>query len=231
MSPLVRDWRPLPDEIVIVAYPEAFLPAERQAGSAIPGAFFVVMAPPADIHIAPPAQPWLKLGIPTSIGSDLSRIDYAATTNPRQARTQDITVSVRQRQYQVHFRQAGGALAQKEMVGLLNAPANLDCLVAVTYAASLIRKLQPPPLKLVVLIVAVLAVVAIAFAVATLRHAFIDVPEPAPLSTDSLGIPINLFPGLTAPAGLLPLPGIAVEDQVIALQMLRQLYWLLRQAQ
>lgn len=231
MSRPDSDERPLPDEIVIVAYPDAYSSSRGKATPDEPACFFVVTAAPADIRITPPSAPWLSMQPPSAMGSGFSRIDYQAATNPRQARQLDVNIAVRHRNYRLRFRQAGGELAQKEMLALLNAPLNLDFLVAITYVAGLIKKVQPPPLKLIVIVVAVLAIIALGFAIAMLRHAFAGVPEPPPLSTDCLGIPIPLFPGVDAPLGLLPLPAIAVEDQVIALQTLRQLYWLLKQVQ
>lgn len=220
--------RPLPTDIVLVAYPAASGLAGLQGSN---DGFFVIRAAPQLITAGPVPQPWLTVFPPIALGTGASRVGYRAGANPGPSRCQPVTFNVGRQAYDVRFTQAGGELAQLEMVRLLNSPLNLDFLVAITYVASLIRKVEPPPLKLLVIIVAILAIVALGITIALARHTIVAVPEPPPLLTDTRGVPVTVFPGLELPPGVLPLPRVAVEDQVIALQTVRQLYWLLRQVE
>ncbi|AVS86314.1 hypothetical protein C8239_17415 [Paracidovorax avenae] len=221
-------WRPLPEQVVVVAFPTAY----RQAagpGAGSPAGFFIVQAPAWDIALPRSDFGWLQLSAPEAISPGWSRVAYQAEDNTLGTRSVPVPVVVRRRSYAVDFLQQPGLLVQTEMVRVLNSPLNIDALMAVMFIASLIRKIPIPPIKLLVTVLALLALVALGMAVSLLRHAFAGVPEPRPLSTDTNGVPIEVFPGLSVSRGL-PLAQVPAEDQTIALQTVKEIYWLLRQA-
>ena len=219
--------RPLPESIVVAAFPEACKESRLALPPKETGDFFIVQAPCDEIEITQPKMPWLTLSKPVPISSGMSRIDYQATDNTSLTRKLSVAMTVRGKSYRLEFIQQSGGLVQEEMVHVLNSPLTIDFLVAVTYIASLIKKIPVPPIKLVVAIIAILAIVVLSIAIATARHAFINVPEPKPLSTDTNGVPITIFPGLSVYT--LPLKNIAAEDQTITLQTAKEIYWLIKQ--
>lgn len=218
--------RPLPEQLAIVAFPGAY----TQAGTpeAPPGDFFIVRADASEVSLPGHEASWLTVSPPAAIVPGMCRIAYSATDNTRLARHVEVPVVVKGKRYGVMIRQQAGELVQMELTRTLNCPLNLDVLIAIGFIASLIQKIPLPPIKLIVTIVAILALIALGFAVSALRHGFARVPEPKPLSTDTNGVPITLFPGISIP-GLLPLAGIAAEDQTIALQTVQEIYWLIEE--
>lgn len=231
MTPLVSKRRPLPASVVVVAFPDAGDNAMSNSGiSASESDFFLVEADSEDIELPHHVVDWLTLSPATPIAAGLSRIDYRAEDNTRSGRHVEVPVVVRRKPYAVTFSQQPGELVQTELVRTLNCPLNIDCLVAVTYVASLIKKIPVPPIKLIVTIIAILALVALGFVVSALRHSFASVPEPKPLSTDTNGVPIVVVPGVAVSHGL-PLANVAAEDQTIALQTIKEIYWLVKQVE
>lgn len=221
--------RPVPERIRLLAFPDAGTRDASGAGAAAaPGAFFVVQADCTDVRLSPDVADWLSLSPPTPIATGLSRVDYRADDNVRAARRAPVTLTVRGRPYTVTFEQQPGDLVQLELVRTLGCPLNLDVLVAVGFVAGLIQKIPVPPVRLLVLVVAILALIALGFVVAAVRHGFAAVPEPQPLSTDTGGLPVTVIPGVALARGL-PLPGVVAEDQTIALQTLKAIYWLIKQ--
>lgn len=207
--------RPLPDRVVFVAFPQAAVP-------------LIVSADPHHIELPSPTPVWLTLARPLSLAPGLSRIDCTATVNPREARGAELHVAVRRKAWPVRFQQQPGLLVQTQQLRVLNTPLTVDMTVLVTFAAEQISKIPVPPIKLVVTVLAVLVLIALGLIAALLRHAFANVPEPRPLSTDTLGQPVTVVPGVSV-EGVLPLPFLAVEDQTIALQTIQSIYWLLTQ--
>lgn len=227
--PPTAEPRPLPERIVVTAFPDAgSMPARGDAGGH-EGDFFLVLAASADIRLPEPDQGWLQLQPPVALAAGLSRIGYRATDNAGSSRNASVPLEVGGRRYHVEFVQQPGELVQTQLVRTLDSPLNLDCLIAVCYVASLIKKLSPPPLKAIALVIAILAIVALGLAVAAARHAFVRVPEPRPLSTDTHGAPIVVVPGFSSPA--LPLKNVRAEDQTIALQTVGAIYWMLKSIQ
>lgn len=223
-------WRPLPEKIVVVAFPTACSQASQPASPAMAeGDFFLVQADSKDIDLPRPVMDWLSLSPATAVAAGLSRVDYRAADNTRPARSLQMPVVVRGTHYAVTFLQQPGLLVQMELTRTLNCPLNIDCLVAVTFIADLLKKIPIPPIKLIVMAIVVLAIVALGFVVSALRHAFAAVPEPKPLSTDTNGVPITIVPGVAVSQGL-PLAHVAAEDQTIALQTVKEIYWLIKQA-
>ncbi|RTL42013.1 MAG: hypothetical protein EKK53_12710 [Burkholderiales bacterium] len=212
--------RPLPESLTLVAFPAA---ADHPA----PVPLFI-RANAAQIQLPPSPPPWLTLAAPAQLAPGLSRVDCTAADNPRQTLNATLLFRVSGQDWPVRVTQQPGLLGQFEQVHLLNTPLTVDMAVLVTYAAQLINDIEVPPIQLVVTIVAVLALIALGVIAALVRHLFVNVPEPKPLSTDTLGQPVVVVPGV-AVSGLLPLTGFAVEDQTIALQTLKSIYWLLRQ--
>jgi hypothetical protein len=195
-----------------------------------PSDFFLVEADSQDIRVPSHPAEWLTLSPAVRIADGLSQVDYRAADNTLSVRHVDVRVQVRQQHYAVRFSQQPGELVQTEMTRTLNCPLNLDCLIAVCFIASLINEIPIPPIKYLVAILAILAIVVLSLVVIAIRHAFFTVPEPKPLSTDTNGVPIIVFPGMTVAHGL-PLANIAAEDQVIALQTIKEIYWLLKQTE
>jgi len=223
-------WRPLPETIVVVAFPTACRQASQPAPSATAGGdFFLVQADSKDIDLPRPVIGWLALSPATTVAAGLSRVDYLADDNTLPVRSLQVPVVVRGTPYAVTFLQQPGALVQMELTRTLNCPLNIDCLIAVTFIADLLKKIPVPPIKLIVMVIVVLAIVALGFAVSALRHAFAAAPEPKPLSTDTNGVPITIVPGIAVSQGL-PLANVAAEDQTIALQTVKEIYWLIKQA-
>ncbi|HEY4093568.1 MAG TPA: hypothetical protein VGN46_18830 [Luteibacter sp.] len=221
--------RPLPEQVVIVAFPGAY----AQQGVPVsapspPSDFFIVRADASEVSLPGHTADWLTVSPPTAIVQGVCRIAYRATDNTRVARHVEVPVVVKGARYAVMFRQQAGELVQFELVRTLNSPLNIDCLVAIGFIASLIQKIPVPPIKLIVMVLVVLALIALGFAVSAIRHGFVGVPEPKPLSTDTNGTPIVVIPGIAIP-GLLPLAGIAAEDQTIALQTIQEIYWLIEE--
>ncbi|MBV6447893.1 hypothetical protein [Nitrosomonas sp.] len=216
---------------MMVAFPLAYKENLREPIYKQKSDFFIVLAPSDEIVILTKDMPWLKLNGPKAIGDDISQIDYQAKNNTRlPRRAQPVEIKVNGKTYEIKFIQQSGYLVQDEMVRVLNSPLNLDFLVAITYIASLIKKIPVPPIKLIAVIVAALAIVALSIAISLVRRAFINVPEPNPLSVDTNDVPINIFPGFSVPH-VLPLKNIAAEDQTIALQTVKELYWLIKQVE
>lgn len=229
MIRLAHKRRPLPAHIVVVAFPAA--DGKSAAGSILSVSennFFVIEADSEDIVLPHRDLDWLTLSPATALATGLSRVDYRAKDNTRLTRHVEVPVLVRRKSYVVKFSQQPGELVQTQLGRTLNCPLNLDCLVAITLIASLIKKIPIPPAKLIVMIVAILAIVALSFIVSTVRHGFVNVPEPKPLSTDTNGISITVMPGVAIPHGL-PLADVAAEDQTIALQTIKEIYWLVKQ--
>ena len=221
--------RPLPEQLVVVAFPTAYDQLAWPEHTPAPdGDFFVVMADCQDVHVPSSRIDWLTLSSPVAIGPGVSRIGYTASDNTLLKRQVDAAVIVQGKRYSVTFLQQPGELVQTEMVRTLNCPLNIDCLIAIGFIAQQIQKIPIPPLKLLVLVVAILALVALGFVVAAVRHTFATVPEPKPLSTDTNGVPIIVIPGVAVPQGL-PLANVTAEDQTIALQTLKEIYWLIKQ--
>jgi hypothetical protein len=227
--------RPLPSSVVVVAFPEAYGQSGWKPPAGYAGDFFVVQAPASEIEIPQKKiSSWLTLSEPEEIWGGASRINYTADDNTLSAKQTPVPLKVRGKLYQVEFIQQGGYLVQDEMVQTLNSPLTVDFAVAVTYIASLIKKIPLPPIKLLVTIVAVLAIVALGFIIAAARHAFANVPEPEPLSFVTNGSPIIIVPGISVPGEVFEeagkkLQGIAAEDLTIALQTVKEIYWLLKQ--
>lgn len=214
--------RPLPESLTLVAFPTA-------VGDQAPVPLFI-RADAAQIQLPPSPPPWLTLAGPQQLAPGLSRVDCTAPDNPHQTLVATLPFRVSGQDWQVCVTQQPGLLGQLEQVNLLNTPLTVDMAVLVTYAAQLINDIEVPPIQLIATIVAVLALIALGVIAALLRHLFVNVPEPKPLSTDTLGQPVVVVPGV-ALSGVLPLAGLAVEDQTIALQTLKSIYWLLRQLQ
>ncbi|HEY8880580.1 MAG TPA: hypothetical protein VIN03_23620 [Roseateles sp.] len=207
--------RPLPRVLVLVAFPTTAVP-------------LVVSADAADVRRPARLPPWLSLAAPQALAPGLCQVDCTASGNPGATRRAPLGFTVNGRAWSVEFTQQPGLLAQTEQIRVLNTPLTVDMLVLVTWVASLINDIEVPPIQLIVTVLAVLALVALGLIAALARHLFVNVPEPRPLSTDTLGQPVVIVPGLSLP-GLLPLPAVAVEDQTIALQTVKAIYWLLRQ--
>lgn len=223
------DLRPVPEQIVVVAFPTAY--------SQVPGAddvlpsgsdFFIVRANSGDIDLPNPAMDWLALSPAVPLTQGLSQVGYRAADNTQYARRILVPVDVRERRYWVTFLQQPGELVQTQLMRTLNCPLNIDCLIAITFIAELIKKIPVPPIKIIVMVIAILAIVALSFVASALRHGFTAVPEPEPLSTDTNGVPIVVIPGVALLQGL-PLASIAAEDQTIALQTIKEIYWLIKQ--
>ncbi|HEX7340262.1 MAG TPA: hypothetical protein VF271_10075 [Rhodanobacteraceae bacterium] len=219
--------RPVPDSIVVTAFPDS-----RQGGPS-PDPFFVINADSEQIRLPKQPAPWLTLAEPQTLAPQLSRVDYHAQDNTLAERRVDVRIEVADEAFALTFRQQPGELVQTELVRTLNCPLNIDCLVAVSFIAGLIKKIPIPPIKLIVLLLAVLALVVLAIVIAAVRR-LIPVPEPQPLSTNTNGVGITIFPGLTIPnpvpsEGPLPLDWMAAENQTIALQTTRAIYWLVKQ--
>lgn len=224
------DVRPLPQHLVVAAFPTAYRQSRSTSFSTErPGDFFLIQASPADIELSRADEPWLTLSPPKALCAGLSRVDYRASDNTLAMREQSVTAVVHGKSYQLVFRQQAGELVQEEMVHTLNAPLNIDFLVAITFIADLIKKISVTYIQVLAAIIAIVAIVVLAFVISALRHSFLDVPEPKPLSTDTNGVPIVLFPGVSIPEGL-PLDTFAAEDQTIALQTVKEIYWLVKQA-
>ncbi|WCM92837.1 hypothetical protein M5C99_21245 [Acidovorax sp. NCPPB 2350] len=221
-------WRPLPEQVVVVAFPTACTQAAWPGAAGAPASFFIVQAPTEDITLPQSDLGWLRLSQPEPIAPGWSRVAYQADDNTLDTRSVPVPVVVRQHRYAVEFLQQAGLLVQTEMVRVLNSPLNIDCLMAVMFIASLIKKIPVPPIKVLVTVLAVLALIALGMAVSLLRHSFAGVPEPLPLSTDTNGVPITVVPGVSVSQGL-PLAQVPAEDQTIALQTLKEIYWLLKQ--
>ncbi|MBM7131229.1 hypothetical protein ISS99_17010 [Dyella mobilis] len=219
----------MPEQLVVVAFTNAYeqLPWPDRAPSA-EGDFFVVMADSKDVSVPLRTIEWLTLSTPVALGPGVSRIDYKATDNTLSKRRVEAPVVVKGTHYSVVFLQQPGLLVQDELTRTLNCPLNLDCLIAICFIADLINKIPLPPIRLIVLVVAVLALVALGFVVVAIRAAFAGVPEPKPLSTDTNGVPIVVVPGVSVPQGL-PLANVRAEDQTIALQTVKEIYWLIKQ--
>lgn len=227
--PPKRDWRPLPKSLVVVAFPTAY----RQSPLATPeqaatGDFFIVQAAPEQIELPLTKLDWLTLSQPEALSAGMSRVDYRADDNTVKARRLSLPVTVRGQPYRIEFAQQPGLLVQDEMTRVLNTPLTIDFQVAIGFVADLIKKIPIPPIRLLVALIAILAIVALSLAMAALRHAFVDVPEPKPLSTDTNGVAIDIVPGVSV-TGVLPLADIAAEDQTIALQTVKEIYWLVKQ--
>ncbi len=221
------DRRPLPERLLVAAFPTAY-EQDPQAPPKPEGDFFVVQAAAADVVLPRPAIQWLSLGAPEALSADMCRVDYRADDNTVSARRLSVPVQVRGRSYEIEFSQLPGLLVQTQMVRVLNSPLTIDLLVAVTFIAQQIQKVEPPPIQLLVALLAVLAIVALGVVIAAIRRSFADVPQPRPLSTDTNGVPIVIVPGLSVPQGL-PLASVSAENQLIALQTVKQIYWLLTQ--
>lgn len=187
-----------------------------------------MMADPEEIQIPAKLQ-WLTLIPPESIVDGLSKVGYQAQDNTQLSRALAVPVTVREKTYHVLFNQQSGYLLQDELVRTLNCPLTIDFQVAIKFIADLIKEIPIPPIKLIVMIIAVLVIIALGFIVSAIRHAFVNVPEPNPLSSDTNGIPIVAVPGVTVSPPF-PMMQIAAEDQTIALQTVRQVYWLIKQA-
>jgi hypothetical protein len=214
--------RPLPRSLALVAFPSA-------AGSATPTPVpLLISADAADVTL--PARPpdWLQLAGPRALAPGLCRVDCIAGDNARATRQALLSFVVQGRSWIVEITQQPGLLTQTEQIRVLNTPLTVDMAVLVTWVASLINDIEVPPIQLIVTVLAVLALLAIGLIAALLRHLFVNVPEPRPLSTDTLGQPVVVFPGFSLP-GVLPLQAFAAEDQTIALQTVKAIYWLLRQ--
>lgn len=221
--------RPLPERLVLAAFPSAV--AQAGCAAARPeGVGLFIHADAANVTLPPAPPPWLTLDGPHGEGPRLCRVDCRSQDNPRGERTADLVFRVGGRRYVMCFVQQSGLLVQTQMVLVLDTPLTVDMLVAVTYVAGVIKDIPLPPLKLVVTVLAVLALLALGLIAALLRHLFAVVPVPRPLSVDTLGQPIVVFPGFAVQEGL-PLKTVAAEDQTIALQTVKSIYWLLRQVE
>ena len=215
--------RPLPQSLVLVAFSSA-------AGSGSPSAVpLVISADAAAVTLPASPPPWLQLTAPQALASGLCSVDCTAADNPRGPRLVSLRFIVRGHPWEVEFRQQPGLLTQTEQVRVLNTPLTVDMLVLVTWVASLLDDIEVPPIQLAVTVLAVLALVTLGLIAALLRHLFINVPEPRPLSADTLGEPVVVVPGFSLPPGVLPSTAFAAEDQTIALQTVKAIYWLLRQ--
>lgn len=186
------------------------------------------MASPEEIS-APGGVQWLTLSPPEKIVDGLSKISYQAQDNTQLSRVLSVSIAVRGEAYEVLFNQQGGYLVQDELVRTLNCPLTIDFQVAIKFIADLIKKIPIPPIKLIVMIIAVLVIIVLGFVISAIRHAFVNVPEPNPLSDNTNGIPIMAVPGVRVSPPF-PMVSIAAEDQTIALQTVRQIYWLIKQA-
>lgn len=216
--------RPLPQRLVLVAFPSA-------AGSGSPAPVPLVIRADAAAVTLPASLPdWLQLAAPQAIAPGLCRVDCTAGDNPQTTRQARLSFTVQGHPWVVEFTQQPGLLVQTEQIRVLNTPLTVDMLVLVTWVASLINDIEVPPIQLLVTVLAVLALIALGLITALLRHLFINVPEPHPLSTDTLGQPVVVIPGVGL-SGVLPLKAFAAEDQTIALQTVKAIYWLLRQVQ
>ena len=171
---------------------------------------------------------WLQFKDLEQVEARLSRVHCFATDNPEATRRALLDFTVDGHAWPTAFVQQPGLLVQTEQIRVLNTPLTVDMLVLVTYAAQKISDIKPLPIQLIVTMLAVLALIALGLIAALLRRVFVDVPEPAPLSTDTLGQPVVIVPGVRVQSGL-PLQGVAVEEQTIALQTVKAVYWLLRQ--
>ncbi len=224
-------WRPLPAKVVVVAFPQAYLQYPSGRGlDGYSGDFILVQANPGDIQVPDSAGDWLSLSPPVPLSPGLSRVNYQATDNTLSLRRLSVPVGVRGKTYAVEFMQQPGELVQTQMVRVLNSPLTLDCLIAVSFIASLIKKIPIPPIKAIVAVIAVVALLALGMAVALVRRRFILVPEPLPLSTDTNGVPITIVPGVSV-SNVLPLENVLAENQTIALQTVKAVYWLLKQVE
>lgn len=221
------DWRPLPERLLVAAFPLAY----AQSPSAPPrpeGDFFVVQAGVADVELPEPVMAWLSLSPPQALSADMTRVDYQAEANTLAARHLSMPVVVRKRRYAIEFAQQPGLLVQTQMVRVLNSPLTIDFLIAITFIAEQIRKIPLPPIKLLVAVIAVLVIVVLGIAIAAIRALFADVPQPCPLSADTNGVPIVIVPGVSVTQGL-PRPDVSAENQLVALQTIKQVYWLVKQ--
>lgn len=221
----------MPEQVVVVAFPRAYLQGLPGTGpDGYPGDFMLVEAAPADIQMPEGAGGWLVFSPPAALSPGLSRVDYQAADNTLSVRRTSVPVRVHGKSYAVEFMQQPGELVQTQMVRVLNSPLTLDCLIAVSFIASLIQKIPIPPIKVIVVVIAVLALLALGMAAALLRRTFYRVPEPLPLSTDTNGVPITVVPGMP-PVPTLPLENMLAENQTIALQTVKAVYWLMKQVE
>lgn len=218
--------RPLPEQVIVVAFPESWKQLAWPSGSPRPdGDFLVVQAGSGDVSVPRHDIDWLTLRDATPLGPDMSRVDYVAQDNVGGKRRLIATIDVKGTPYEVIFIQQPGDLVQDELARTLNCPLNLDCQIAIGFIADLIQKIPIPPIKYIVLIVAMLAILVLAALVMALRRAFAGVPEPRPLSTNIHGVKLVIVPGVPAPP-IFPTEAVVAEDQTIELQALRAIYWL-----
>ncbi len=216
----------MPAQVLVVAFPTAYKQSP-QSQPADTHWFFLVQANATQVRIASYDTRWLSLEDLSPIATGLTKINYRATDNTLARRQVTVPIQVNGTPYEVEFVQQAGQLLQIQMVQVLNCPLNLECLIAVIFIANLIKKIPLPPIKLLVALIAALALAALGVIVALIRHSFVDVPEPRPLSTDTNGIPIVLFPGVSLSHGL-PLQAMRAESQTIALQTIKEIYWLVK---
>lgn len=86
-------------------------------------------------------------------------------------------------------------LLQLETDRVLQAPLNLDTLIAVKFLADEIKKLEPPPVQAAALAAAEAAIGLAGTAAALLRHSFAGVPEPPLLCTPTVPPDVPIAPG------------------------------------
>ncbi|GKT26507.1 hypothetical protein [Acidovorax sp. SUPP3334] len=229
MRRVESEWRPLPEQILVMAFPQAYLQGAPAPISTLgESGFFCVQAMVQHIDVDAPDVDWLWLAPPEPLTAGSSKIGYRAMDNTLSLRSAFVAVSVRGKRYEVQFVQQPGELVQTQMVRLLNSPLTIDCLMAVSFIASLIKKIPIPPIKVIVAVIAVVALLALGMAVSLLRRSFILVPEPLPLSTDTNGVPITIVPGVSV-SNVLPLENVLAENQTIALQTVKAVYWLIKE--
>ncbi|MBO9757839.1 hypothetical protein [Xanthomonas phaseoli] len=217
----------MPAQVLVVAFPTAYK-QYPQSQPADTHCFFLVQANATQVRIASYDTRWLLLEDPSPIATGLTKINYRATDITLARRQVTVPIQVNGTPYEVEFVQQAGRLVQIQMVQVLNCPLNLECLIAVIFIANLIEKIPLPPIKLLVALIAALALAALGVIVALIRRSFADAPEPKPLSNETNGVPIVLFPGMSLPNGL-PLKTVRAESQTIALQTVREIYWLVKQ--
>ncbi|PPU97073.1 hypothetical protein XpopCFBP1817_05620 [Xanthomonas populi] len=217
----------MPVQVLVVAFPAAYeqYPQSQRLETQC---FFLVHADATQVRIASYDTRWLSLEDPSQIAPGLTQINYRTTDNTLARRQIAVPILVNEERYEVEFVQQAGHLLQTQMVQVLNCPLNLECLMAVIFIATLIKKIPLPPIKLLVALIAALALAALGVVIALIRRSFADVPEPRPLSTETNGTPIVLFPGMSLLHGL-PLQAMRAENQTIALQTIKEMYWLVKQ--
>lgn len=215
---------PFPHELVIVPFPSAVnaypagIMGNQAASLYIPVARQEVELQPSSVH-------WFTAVKDLNTDPQSCMIRIMAEDNIGKRRSAEIQIKIDDQLFSCTLKQPGGYLIQCEMVRVLNSPLAIDLLIAVTFIADKIKKIKVPPVKLLVMVIIIIVMITLAILISLARHLFVDIPEPPPLSTNTGNQTIN-FNGI--PIKPMPLADIAVTDQLIALQTMKEIYWFVR---